>query len=143
MNTLTSAGYSLGVQAPSSDALLGVDPNSKTYGSDVNAAIALRDWDKYKSLYQPLEDILLQKAQDPNGRQNAITTAAQQVGQSADNADEAFRRQARGLGLQLTPDQEQTYKRKQDISAGLTRVGAANTAARNYDELRRVILGGA
>ncbi len=141
MATLTALGNATSAQ-PTGDQLLGVNPRSKTYGDDVSAALSLADWDKYKSLYQPLEDMLIGQISDPQGRQRAMDTAAQGVGQSADNAQEAFGRQARGLGLQLKPDQQATYERKSDISAGLSRVGAANTAARNYDQLRRIILGG-
>lgn len=121
---------------------LGINPNDKNVADKTNAALALADWSRYSQLYQPLEDILMGMVDNPTGRQDAMTTAAQQAGQGLENANDSFERQARGLGLQLTEGQRQAYERKQDITGGLTRVGAANTAARNYDDLRRIILGG-
>ena len=148
MATLTSTGNALSA-APTTtyaeqtgNTLLGVRGGDDNYGDKVGAALALKDWDKYKALYMPLEDQLLAMVNDPNGRQNAMGAAAQGVGQNMDNANEAFERQARGLGLQLTPGQKAAYERRNDITAGLSRVGAANMAGRNYDALRRIILGG-
>ncbi len=152
MATLTSTGNALSadpqassgtVYAPKTgNTLLGVKGGDSNYGDKVGAALALADWDKYKALYMPLEDQLLAMVNDPNGRQNAMNTAAQGVGQNMDNANEAFERQARGLGLELTAGQKAAYERRQDITAGLSRVGAANMAGRNHDALRRIILGG-
>lgn len=152
MATLTSVGNALSADpaaAPGTqyaprtgNALLGIKGGGDNYGDRVGAALALADWDKYKALYMPLEDQLLAMVNDPNGRQNAMTTAAQGVVQNMDNANEAFQRQARGLGLELTSGQKAAYERRQDITSGLSRVGAANMAGRNYDALRRIILGG-
>lgn len=144
MATLAPLGNATSAQpAPTGDQLLGVKRSSSSYGDDVNAALSLAEWDRYKAYYQPLEDILFGMADDPNGRQNAMNTAAQMSTNRFDEAGDAFQRQARGLGLQLTEGQQQSYDRRQDVSAGLSRVGAANTAGRNYDALRRMILGGA
>lgn len=142
MATLSPIGNATSAQPLTGDQLLGVQRRSPTYGDDVNAALSLAEWDRYKAYYQPLEDILFGMADDPNGRQNAMNTAAQLAGTRTDEAQDAFERQARGLGLQLTEGQRQSYERRQDISSGLSRVGAANMAGRNYDALRRVILGG-
>lgn len=146
MSSLSSTGNALSASPTPDqrmgDKLLGVKSGGSDYGDRVSAALALADWDRYKSMYQPLEDLLIGMVQDPNGRQNAMNTGAQAVGRNMDNAAESFERQTRGLGLELTPGQQASYERRQDITAGLTRVGAANTSARNYDQLRRIILGG-
>jgi hypothetical protein len=151
MATLMSTGNALSAAPATSsttyapqtgNTLLGVKPGDSNYGDKVGAALALADWDKYKALYMPLEDQLLAMVNDPNGRQNAMATAAQGVGQNMDNANDAFERQARGLGLELTAGQKASYERRNDITAGLSRVGAANMAGRNHDALRRIILGG-
>lgn len=144
MSSLAPLGNATSAQpAPTGDQLLGVKRGSSSYGDDVNAALSLAQWDRYKAYYQPLEDELFGMLEDENGRQDAMSTAAQMSTNRFDEAGDAFQRQARGLGLQLTEGQQQSFDRRQDISAGLTRVGASNMAGRNYDALRRIILGGA
>lgn len=120
----------------------GLDPNSSSYGNDTNAALSLHQWGRSQALYQPLEDILFGMAESSTGRSDAMNTARQMASRSLGRSEDAFERQSRGLGLTLTSQQQQAYERRSDVTAGLTRVGAANTAASNYDALRRIIFGG-
>lgn len=142
MAVLLPAGNATSAAPTGNRDALGIDRGARNYSDQVNATLALSDWNRYKTQYQPLEDLLFSMYEDPNGRQNAMEDAQEQAQMGLKNSGESFERQARGLGLQLTEGQRAAYERKQDITGGLTRVGAANTAARNYDDLRRIILGG-
>lgn len=142
MAVLVPAGNATSALTEGDTNALGVSRNDRNFAAKTNATLALADWNRYKTQYQPLEDILLSMSSDPAGRENAMEDAQEQAQVGLDNAGASFERQARGLGLQLTEGQRASYQRKQDITGGLTRVGAANTAARNYDDLRRIILGG-
>lgn len=120
----------------------GLNPNSRTYGSQVQATIARRDWERYKTNYRPIEDRLFSLISDPDARSEQMSEASGIADRAYAPAMESFERRARGLGLTLNEEQRASFGRQLDTSKALATVGAANRAGRGYDDLRRGVLGG-
>jgi uncharacterized protein YcfJ len=119
----------------------GKPQNQETESQRRLAMVSREQWDRYKSNYYPLEQMLADYVNDPNGRQNAMQGASSLAEGSFEGAKKTWEQQAEGLGLDITPDQERSYDRHLNLEEGKARVGAANNAGVQFDAIRRVIQG--
>lgn len=119
----------------------GKPQNQETESQRRLAMVSREQWDRYKSNYYPLEQMLADYVNDPNGRENAMSGASSLAQGSFEGAKSTWEQQAEGLGLDITPEQEKSYDRNLNIEQGKARVGAANNAGVAYDQIRRQIMG--
>lgn len=119
----------------------GVDVGSKTYAGDTYAALTRDQWQQYVSTFVPLENQLIDYATSPDTVNNAMSEASRDVNASYDVQAGATQRRLRGLGVNLTPEQQGAQTRSLGISRSLADVGAQNTAAELTRSRQQQILG--
>lgn len=112
-----------------------------TTASDTFAALTREQWADYQNTYVPLENQLIQQAMDPEAANQAMASASQNVNDSFTAQQGATDRRLRGLGLQLTPEQQAASTRATALSKSLTDVGAQNTARDLTIQRQQSILG--
>jgi hypothetical protein len=95
---------------------------------DTFAALTREQWADYVNTFVPLENQLIQMATDPEAANRAMADASQNVNDSFAAQQGATDRRLRGLGLQLTPEQQAASTRATALSKSLTDVQAQNTA---------------
>jgi hypothetical protein len=95
---------------------------------DTFAALTREQWADYVNTFDPLENQLIQMATDPEAANRAMADASQNVNDSFAAQQGATDRRLRGLGLQLTPEQQAASTRATALSKSLTDVQAQNTA---------------
>lgn len=119
----------------------GVGLGSKTYAGDTYAALTRDQWAQYVSTFVPLENTLIRYATDPETVNNAMSEASQDVNASYDAQTGATQRRLKGLGVNLTPEQQSAQTRSLGLSRSLSDVGAQNTAAELTRSRQQQILG--
>lgn len=112
-----------------------------TVASDTFAALTREQWADYQNTYVPLENQLIQQAMDPEAANRAMASASQNVNDAFAAQQGATDRRLRGLGLQLTPEQQAASTRATALSKSLTDVGAQNTARDLTIQRQQSILG--
>lgn len=108
---------------------------------DTFAALTREQWADYVNTYVPLENQLIQQATDPEAVSRAMAGASQNVTDSFAAQQGATDRRLRGLGLQLTPEQQAASTRATALSKSLTDVGAQNVARDLTVQRQQGILG--
>jgi hypothetical protein len=119
----------------------GVDTGSKTYAGDTYAALTRGQWQQYVSTFVPIENQLIDYATSPDTVNNAMAEASKDVNASFDAQSGATGRRLRGLGVNLTPEQQGVQQRSMGLSRSLADVGAQNTAAELTRSRQQQILG--
>lgn len=119
----------------------GVDTGSKTYAGDTYAALTRDQWQQYVSTFVPLENQLISYAMDPETVNNAMAEASRDVNASYDAQAGATQRRLRGLGVNLTPEQQGAQQRSMGLSRSLADVGAQNTAAELTRSRQQQVIG--
>lgn len=119
----------------------GIKPNSRTYASDTMAAIARRDWERYKETFMPLEDYLFQYINNPGYRQGVVTENLQNFNSAFDSAQMGNQRNLERYGLQLSPDETQSQQRMASLQKGLGQVESINRTNRILKDQEYQILG--
>lgn len=108
---------------------------------DTFAALTREKWADYVSIYAPLENQLIQQATDPEAANRAMAGASQNVNDAFAAQQGATDRRLRGLGLQLTPEQQAASTRATALSKSLTDVGAQNVAQDLTVQRQQSVLG--
>ena len=108
---------------------------------DTFAALTREQWADYVNTYVPLENQLIQQATDPEAANRAMASASQNVNDAFAAQQGATDRRLRGLGLQLTPEQQAASTRATALSKSLTDVGAQNVARDLTVQRQQGILG--
>lgn len=111
--------------------------------SNIRAAIARDQWQDYKTRFQPLENILLGYAQNPNSliqplREEAMGRINSQYGLALPMAQ----RRLGSYGLTMTDDQRQRFQNRNQMDKKLAEVQAMNQIKRFGDEQLFNIVGG-
>lgn len=111
------------------------------YASDLLASITRGMWDDYKDRFLPIEDMLIDKALNPDvaGRTAA---ASQHVNKAYDVSGKMLTDKFHSYGLEMTPEQKKSYGRQSNLSRGLADVQAQNrTRANIRDEQMQILTG--
>lgn len=119
----------------------GIDPGSKTYANDTFAAITRDQWQNYVSTFVPIENQLIKYATDPNVVSDAMKDASTGVTQAFDAQQGATQRKLKGLGVQLSPDEQQAQGRSMGLTKSLADVQSQNTARDLTVQRQQSILG--
>lgn len=98
-------------------------------------------WANYVNTFVPIENQLIEYATDPNAVSDAMSEASQNVNQAFDAQQGALQRRFRGLGLQLTPEQQAAQDRATGLSRSLADVQAQTVARDLTTQRRQSILG--
>jgi hypothetical protein len=90
------------------------------------ANIAASQWADYQSTFVPLENVLVQRASNPDyaGR---LASASKDVQSSFNAADKSATDRLHSYGLEMTPGQKQSYARSSNLDRGLADVEAQNS----------------
>lgn len=120
---------------------LGFNPASSTYAADTNAAIARRDWERYKEAFMPLEDYLFSMVNNPAYRTQQVSQNLQDFNQTFDAGQAGFSRNLSRYGLSLSPEESSSYARMSALNKGLGQVEAVNRTNRYVDEMENQIIG--
>jgi len=115
--------------------------SGSTSASDTFAALTREQWADYQNTFVPLENQLIQMATDPEAANRAMADASQNVNDAFAAQEGATGRRLRGLGLQLTPEQQTASTRATALSKSLTDVQAQNTARDLTVQRQQQILG--
>lgn len=112
-----------------------------TSAQDTFAALTREQWADYVNTFVPLENQIIQEATDPEAVNRAMAGASQNVNDAFAAQQGATDRRLRGLGLQLTPEQQAASTRATALSKSLTDVGAQNVARDLTVQRQQSILG--
>lgn len=119
-------------------------PSPDYTASNEEAAITGQQWANFQSLYQPVEDQQIAYADNPAVPLQAANQAGVTADAQAQAVQQGLAKKLGGEGITLTPEQKQAMSERQNISAGLGKVGAMNKAAVSaYDTQSRTLSGGA
>jgi hypothetical protein len=119
----------------------GVYSGSKTYAGDTYAALTRDQWNTYVSTFVPIENQLIKYATDPGVVTSAMSQASQNVNDAFNAQTGATARHLAGLGVTLTPEQQQAQQKAYGLSRGLADVGAQNLAGEVTRNRQQSILG--
>lgn len=119
----------------------GVNPNAKDYAQQTFAALTRQQWDDYLRNFVPLENLLIDYATSPQVVTDAVSNARADVAQSFDTQQGVTERRLRGLGLQLTPDEQRAQDRQMVLAKSLADVSAANLTTERVRDRQRSLLG--
>lgn len=129
---------------PFGDKMLGGRGGGGPEASTLRAQIAREQWQDYKTRFQPIENVLLGYANNPEQyKQQNKDAALGRVGDVYNRAPAQIERRMTAYGLQVTPEDRQRIQQKTDYQRGLASVQAANMTDRlSEDQLRGIIGGG-
>ncbi len=119
----------------------GVSPGSKTYANDTFAAVTREQWNNYVQTFVPIENQLIKYATDPTVVSGAMQQASQDVNSAFNAQQGATGRKLQGLGVSLSPDEQQANTRSMGLQRGLADVQAQNTARDLTTQRQQSILG--
>ena len=119
----------------------GINPGSKTYAGDTYAAMTRDQWAQYVGTFVPIENQLIKYATDPTVVTNAMSTASANVNDAFNAQQGATARHLTGLGVTLTPEQQQAQQKSYGLGRSLADVGAQNMAADVTRNRQQSILG--
>jgi len=120
------------------------DDDGPPEASTLRAQIAREQWADYKERFQPIENVLLGYANNPQQyKQEAKDAALGRVGDVYNRAPEQIERRMTAYGLQVTPQDRGRIQQKTNYQRGLASVQAANMTDRlSEDQLKGIIGGG-
>lgn len=121
--------------------LFGVNPASSTYAGDTFAALTRQQWSDFITTFVPLENQLIAQATDPQVVRDAMSEASTNINQSFDAQSASTDRRLRGLGIQLSPEEQAARKRSEGLTRSLADVGAQNTAREMTVRRQQSVLG--
>ncbi len=116
-------------------------PAQPPSAQDQYARLTRSMWQNYISNFVPIENELIEYATNPETVTNAVATARQGVASSFQAQQGATQRRLFGLGVNLAPDEQQSFERSSAISNSLADVNAANQTARRTRERQQSLLG--
>ena len=123
-----------------------VDPNAAFRGdqgaSNVLGQLYRAQWDDWKLRFQPYISDLAGLAEDPDYAAGQGANAAATIGTSYDNTARGLQQQRAGLGVNLTPAQQQAEDRKLALGRTADSAGAYNQAKISARDLQDQILAG-
>ncbi len=119
----------------------GINPGSKTYANDTFAAITREQWQNYVSTFVPIENNLIKYATDPTVVSDAMKDASTGVNQAFDAQQGATQRRLKGLGVQLSGDEQAAQTRSMGLTKSLADVQSQNTARDLTVQRQQSILG--
>lgn len=107
-----------------------LDPNSGD-PSALNAQLIKAQRTDFNNRYRPLENEVIEKTSASS--QADATAAAASAGKASTISREAFMRDLARTGVSLTGEQQGAITRKSDLSSGLAKINAYNSAYRASD----------
>lgn len=123
-----------------------IDPQAAFKGdqgaSDVLGQLYRAQWDDWKVRFRPYIDRLAKLSQSPEFAQQQGNVAAAAVNTSYANTGEALKLQRQGMGLNLTPAQQQAEQRKLSLGRAADSAAAYNQASISARDLQDKILAG-
>ncbi len=109
--------------------------------SDTWTRIARADWDRYKEMYQPVEDYLVGMVNNPAMKHNMEVKNLGQFDKNIASSEAGYQRGLQGYGLQLSPEQKASHERQYNVTKGLGEVESVNRTRRGMQDLENTILG--
>lgn len=108
---------------------------------DTYARLTREMWANYIQNFVPIENELIDYATNPDTVTNAVAAAREDVAASFEAQKGSTQRRLFGLGVNLRPDEQESFDRSTEISKSLADVNAANMTARQTRERQQSILG--
>lgn len=108
---------------------------------DTYARLTREMWANYIQNFVPIENELIDYATNPETVTNAVAAAREDVASSFQAQKGSTQRRLFGLGVNLRPDEQESFDRSTQISQSLADVNAANMTARQTRERQQSILG--
>jgi hypothetical protein len=121
--------------------LFGVDTRSKTYAGDTFAALTRQQWADYTATFVPIENQLIQYAMDPGKVKESMAKASTTVNQAYDAAEQSSARRLRGLGIEMSPEEQAAQRRSFGLSRSLADVQAQNLSRDLTTRRQQAVLG--
>lgn len=119
----------------------GIDLNSSHYASDTFAAITRQQWADYVGTFVPIENQLIKYATDPNVVKEAMSGASEDINQAFDAQEGATQRRLKGLGVQLSPEEQAAQTKSTGLARSLADVGGQNVARDLTTQRQQSIMG--
>lgn len=110
--------------------------------SEIANEWAAEDRDRYKSVYEPLQDQFIQEAQGydtAERRSQKAREAVADVASQAALADDARQRELARLGVDPRSGRARASAKSADLQVGLAKAGASNTARRQVESEGRAL----
>lgn len=111
-------------------------------GSDNIAQVHRAEWEDYLSRFAPVENMLFNRFNDPNDKQQAIDKSAVTMGTAFDQSREQADRGMSRYGLKLTEDQTMKRDRSYALDKAAAVVGAKNATRTAKEDQRMAIMTG-
>jgi hypothetical protein len=105
------------------------------------AALTRDQWNRYVQTFVPVENQLISYATDATLPGQEMAKASTRVNSSYASQEGAMQRQLRGLGVELTPEEQAAKNRSFGLSKSLADVQAQNTARELTRNRQESILG--
>lgn len=122
---------------------MGDNPYAGMSADEMQAQILRRDYQRYQSTYQPLEDLLFSRLGNwDTETANAQNLAMQDVERGFKSARGSQERELRSYGITMDPQQRQAADRKFDLAAATSAVEAANRTGQQMEDLKYGLVGG-
>lgn len=109
--------------------------------SETFAALTRAQWANYVASFQPIENQLIEQATSPLTVTNAVQRAGANVDAAFDAQEGATARRLAGLGVTLTPEEQQAQQRATGLARSLADVQARNVARDLTVQRQRSVLG--
>lgn len=109
--------------------------------SDLFASATRQQWSNYVNTFVPIENKLIQYATDPSTVTNAMSDAQTGVQQAFKAQEGATQRKLAGLGVSLSPEEQEAQKRSSGLTESLADVQSQNTARDLTVQRQQSILG--
>ncbi len=113
----------------------------ETTANDMYAQLTRHQWASYVSNFVPIENQLIKYATDPGQVAQAMQTASGKVGSAFDQQEGAQARHLTGLGVTLSPEEQQAQQKQFGLSKSLADVQAQNLAGDLTRQRQQSVLG--
>lgn len=108
---------------------------------DAYAALTRQMWDSYVTNFMPYENKLIKYATGANVVSDAMGSASEFIDKSFDVQQASSQRRLKGLGLQLSADEQAASDKSFNLAKSLADVGAQNMVRDQTVARQRAILG--
>lgn len=108
---------------------------------DAYAKLTRDMWDSYVTNFMPYENKLIEYATSPTVVSDAMSNASDIVDQSFDTQQAASQRRLKGLGLNLSQEEQAETTKSYGLARSLADVGAQNAVRDQTVARQRAILG--
>lgn len=109
--------------------------------ADSYAAVTRDQWQSYVQNFVPMENKLIEYANDPSVVANAMETAGQTATSAFDARQASTERRLRGMGVALDAEEQNAANRQFGLTKSLTDVNARNMAGAAARQRQQSILG--